>query len=174
MDNIFTAGEPQDIAAVLENKDARSELQAKLLADYPTSTLVAIKLNIPGPIKNNLMITKLFDYGTERLFPALSYQKQLSWDNATGPEMFLVYDVSGEVVKQQAVAFEDGSKLGRLFDIDVLDQAHGHYSRRELGKQPRTCLICDQNAKECARSRKHSVAELQAAINAVYNEVFNG
>ena len=41
-------------------------------------------------------------------------------------------------------------------------------SRRDLGQSPRKCFICDRPAKECARSRRHSVAEMQDYISELY------
>ncbi len=53
MTKLFETGEPQDITAVLESKDARVAFQKKLVTDYPDDSILAVKLNIPGPIKNN-------------------------------------------------------------------------------------------------------------------------
>ena len=118
--------------------------------------LVLGTLVIPKTLKRFLQESKV-DY-------------RLIWDVATGPEAFLILDGSAKDSKQAAIEFEDNDNLGRLFDIDVLNKQHGHYSRVELGMQTRKCLICNENAKECARSRKHSVAELQNKISEIYAE----
>ena len=55
---------------------------------------------------------------------------------------------------------EEAHPLGRLFDIDVLD-SEGHKLSRP---QYRPCLICGNQAQLCARTRRHTVAEMQAKI----------
>ena len=50
-----------------------------------------------------------------------------------------------------------------ILDIDVMDK-DGAVSRCELGLDARKCLICDEDAKVCARSQKHSMEELLAKV----------
>ena len=56
------------------------------------------------------------------------------------------------------------SPKARLLDIDVMDK-DGTVSRKELGLDARKCLICDDDAKVCARSQKHSMEELVARVD---------
>lgn len=58
--NIFKIGEPVTILNVLIDKDRRVELQNRLVLENKTWTIIGAKLNIPGPIKNNLVIEKFF------------------------------------------------------------------------------------------------------------------
>ena len=56
---------------------------------------------------------------------------------------------------------------GRLLDIDVVEMAGETptpISRTALGMSPRRCFICNEEAKVCARSRKHTVLEMQEHI----------
>ncbi len=180
-ENIFAVGKPQEILDVLNNKDQRVALQANLLATYPDAAIVAIKLNVPGPIKNNSRLEKLFDEGLTA-FKALLTKSGVSdpwevvnWERDTGNETFMVFREPAEKIKHLAVDFEDHHALGRLFDVDVLDAALGSrpLSRSDFGLESRRCLICGRPAKECARSRRHSVAELQAKINQMYWDYFD-
>lgn len=70
--NIFNEGKEQNIAQVLNAKDKRVALQQKIFEKYPDQTLVDVNLNIPGPIKNNRYLEKLFNYGIKEL--------ENSWD----------------------------------------------------------------------------------------------
>ena len=63
MQTIFDHGEYQDILAVLKNKDERVKIQNQLLKTNPSMTVLAAKLNIPGPIKNNKKIESFFIAG---------------------------------------------------------------------------------------------------------------
>ena len=65
--------------------------------------------------------------------------------------------------KYLAVIIESISPKARLLDIDVMDK-DGAVSRGELGLDARKCLICDEDAKVCARSQKHSMEELLAKV----------
>ena len=57
--------------------------------------------------------------------------------------------------------------LGRLFDLDVLHTDGRSLSRREFDLPPRRCLICDDLAAVCGRSRRHSNEELQVRIRQI-------
>ena len=65
--------------------------------------------------------------------------------------------------KYLAVIIESMSPKARLLDIDIMDK-DGAVSRSELGLDARKCLICDEDAKACARSQKHSMEELIARV----------
>ena len=65
------------------------------------------------------------------------------------------------------IAIETKISIGRLMDLDVLHLVDGipqPISRQELGFSRRQCYICQNDAKVCSRSRKHSVIEMQEAI----------
>lgn len=173
--DIFKTGTRVDIAVVLANKDRRAAFQKQALHEAPKQTLLAIKLNIPGPIKNNDAITYLFDQGMQAFSTLLSQrnidvQQLARWRGVTGNELFLQTESSARIVKQVAAGFEDASALGRIFDVDVLDGTGHSWSRTELGAEVRRCFICNRPAKECARSRRHTVVELQNYISDLYQK----
>lgn len=178
MTSIFQTGQPQEIVDVLNNRDERVAYQQAVLEKYPQTTLLAIKLNIPGPIKNNEAIRAIFDAGMLRFYNALvevttDFTTLAQWDKPTGNELFIRTDTDALTIKKLAVDFEDHDTLGRLFDVDVMSKAEDHsLSRADMGLPVRKCLICDRIAKDCARSRRHSVAELQAKISALYAQEF--
>lgn len=182
MRNIFAQGQKQDIAQVLQNRDRRNALQTKLVIVNSSKTIAVAKLNIPGPIKNNEVIQHFFEN------ELLHFQKQLQnhgilfeivqeWLKAgTGPERFYVIDQSPTLVKRLSVAFEDSTSARRLFDIDVLVQKNHNViplSRLASGHAPRQCLLCDHFAKECGRTRVHSVKELQKRVSELINDSLN-
>ncbi|MBS9338495.1 citrate lyase holo-[acyl-carrier protein] synthase [Fructobacillus sp. M2-14] len=178
LENVFAGGETVTLDSVLENREWRSNLQKQLEEKHPHDTILAIKLNIPGAIKNSPALKQLFTAGWRIFMARLSfwpvrYVKVLK-DRVTGPEGFLV--VAGPIteVKKEAIRFEQHFFLGRLFDIDVMAKNQDDYqlSRQALGFSPRTCLVCDENAKLCAQTQKHDLEELQTAVNDFYQEYF--
>ncbi|WP_225428728.1 citrate lyase holo-[acyl-carrier protein] synthase [Levilactobacillus suantsaiihabitans] len=173
--DIFKTGTRVDIATVLANKDRRAAFQQQALRVAPDRTLLSIKLNIPGPIKNNEAITFLFEQGIQVLSALLKkenivVQQLAHWQGVTGNELFLQTPISARTVKRVAASFEDSSPLGRIFDVDVLDGTGHSWSRTELGADVRRCFICNRPAKECARSRRHTVVELQNYISDLYQK----
>lgn len=81
-----------------------------------------------------------------------------------GREALLI--VAGEAImlKRLCIQLEDVHPLGRLFDYDVLNQDGEAVHRESVGATQRTCLICDEPAHACARSRRHNLLELLALI----------
>lgn len=174
MATIFTTGEPQTITAMLAARDQRVAYQQQLTATDPRATIAAIKLNIPGPIKNNAALRRLFLAGVQRFEAELStYTVAADWNHPAGNERFLILTTDFATSKRLAVAFEEHDPLGRLYDIDILQAGSQRaLSRTDLGLPKRRCLLCHREAKDCARSRRHSVAELQQKIAAMYMKEF--
>lgn len=176
---MFSEGQKQTIEAVLANRDARVDKQTQLMDEYPRRTIVAVKLNIPGPIKNNPSIKRLFDTGMTRILHLFANRNipvkvADTWDKPTGNELFLVANATPEMTKQATVCFEDKDGLGRLFDADVLDSGDQMpISRTKFGFPVRRCFICNRIAKDCARSRRHSVLELQAKVAQIAESEIN-
>lgn len=172
MPTMFEQGTPQGIPQVLANKDERAALQRQLVIQNPGATIVAAKLNIPGPIKSNALIERVFEAGMaewqQRLRQAdLTVSTLAQWRRPTGPEQFDQVFGRAADVKRLTVSFEDQFALGRLFDLDVLQVRARQVvplSRADFELPARTCFVCGRPAKACARSRRHSVLELQTVI----------
>ena len=70
----------------------------------------------------------------------------------------------------RSVEIEDHTTAGRLFDMDVLCPDGRKVDRQELGLPGRRCLICGGPAQACARSRTHTVAQLQEKTGSLLAE----
>lgn len=168
MVGVFENGQEPTLEKVLETRENRAFLQRTLLDRFPGKTLISFKLNIPGPVKNNDAILKIYEIGREDILAKLTlcgldipYQKAL--DLETGPELFLVVEAQPQALKEIMIMLEDETPLGRIYDIDVLHldvQGVRSMSRRELGRSSRRCLVCTEDAKVCGRSRAHSIMEM--------------
>lgn len=157
------------LAELLERKELRMKQQQEWLRrhSYP---LISFTVNMPGPVKLNqssyLVMQAAFD-AIELVCSEHNWQIMdfLQTIQNTGPEFLLVIkEVSVVTLKKAMVSIEENHPLGRLMDIDVLDQSGQIYSRQEYGKNSRRCLICGEDAKICARSRQHSLPLLIATI----------
>ncbi|MGN0999612.1 MAG: triphosphoribosyl-dephospho-CoA synthase CitG [Faecousia sp.] len=150
---------------MLEAREKRAMRQQTLLRDYG-KTMVCFTMNIAGPVKNSPQIRRGFILGKRLLenqfrvagIHVLHFEEI---NENTGNEAFFVLEKNAMAVKTLTVEIEDHSSLGRLFDMDVLCPDGRKVDRQELGLSGRKCLICGGPAQACARSRTHSVAQLQ-------------
>lgn len=157
--------QPVTLTEMLDARERRALRQQKLLDQYQ-ATLVCFTMNIAGPVKNSPLIRQGFALGNRWLKERLRSQNLdllhfEDWNEPTGNEAYYVIRQPVPLVKAITTAIEDESALGRLFDLDVLAPDGTKADRTDLGLAPRRCLVCDGPAKACARSRAHSVEELQ-------------
>ena len=151
---------------LLASRDRRVEMQQKLRENYPNSTLVCLTVIMPGNIKRNLS-SLIASYAA---INALMRQFEgkivdvITRDLETGYEAYIVTSVPQREAKIIACDIEDTHPLGRLFDIDILDNDGVPVKRETVGSNPRRCLICDNEARYCMRNRTHTPQELNAQI----------
>jgi len=161
-----------ELKDMLACREARAARQQQWLQLYQNKAIVLISfsLNIPGPVKTNPVLHKVFEEGVKQIQEAL-FEKRLTVLEVklicatTGDEgLWAVVGIPKEI-KISMQEIEESHQLGRLFDIDVLDSKGEKLSRTF----PRRCLICGEQAQACARSRRHSVEELGAAVEKLLN-----
>ena len=158
------------IDEILDCREKRVAIQNEMIKKY-NKPVISFTMNIPGPIKINNEIKKAFDIGKKLILEKLKEnnieileKKELNVN--TGNELFISVNSSAEKIKNITVAIEESCELGRLFDIDVIDVNFEKLSRKSFRK----CLICEEQAQECGRSRKHSVKELQDKIEEILSK----
>jgi len=172
--SLYFIGEEQTLQDILKSKDERVHYQKYLLNKF-SNTIVSYKLNIPGPIKYNSLIKEIFDEGlqlfrSELMDNFIEIQHENIMYKNSGPEYFAVINSSSCIIKELTTKMEETHILGRIYDYDVLNSKGRHIDRQELGIEARKCLLCEKNAFECGRSRKHEVSEL---IYKIENMAFN-
>ena len=188
---------------LLDARENRVYHQKELLNKYPGAVLISMTLNIPGPVKDSPRYRKALEAGLHRLKTILADRcgSECSFTIlheefrplVTGPEAYLVAQSSAANsaasdtadskklaletlaldIKKAAVSVEEGSDLGRLFDMDVLIPGENFphsISRSQLGAAPRRCLLCEEDAKACARSRAHTMDQLLQKINEILSD----
>ena len=157
---------------LLDMLDARERrvFKQKDLIDKFHAPIVCFTMNIAGPYKNSPLIRRGFMYGCKELEMSLCREKikilhKEEYSAATGNEAFFVLDAKAIKIKAISSEIEDSSPMARLFDMDVLDATEEKLDRSLLSLPQRKCLICGRPAKECARSRTHTVEDLQKRTN---------
>ena len=161
------------LSQMLEARECRARRQQELLSEHHLP-LVSFTMNIAGPVKSSPLIRQAFLLGRRQLIDRarqagadVAHAEEIN--GSTGCEGLYVLRLEAAELKRIACSIEDGSPLGRLFDLDVLTADGQKLDRPE----PRRCLICGQPAKVCARSRAHSVPELQAATDQLLRRSLN-
>ncbi|WP_336164650.1 citrate lyase holo-[acyl-carrier protein] synthase [Fusobacterium polymorphum] len=161
------------IDEVLLSREKRVTIQNEMIKKYKLP-IISFTMNIPGPIKTNDEIKKAFDIGKNLILEKLKENnieilEVQELNENTGNELFISANSSAEKIKDITVTIEENSELGRLFDIDVIDVNFEKLSRKSFRK----CLICEEQAQECGRSRKHSVEELQKKVEEILSKGAN-
>lgn len=151
---------------ILDNRELRAARQKQLLQQG--GALVYFTLNIPGPVKISPRIRLAFCEGKARISQTLDGICTVHLHDErcapTGYEAWWLVEGNSFSLKRAMCNVEDMPLLGRLWDIDVLTP-DGKISRQELSVSGRKCLICDQNAFICARSRAHTVNDMLQEIH---------
>jgi len=163
---ISMIGNEINLQQMLARREARADEQKKFLEKYH-APLISFSMNIPGPIKTNHKIRAAFDEGRNLIFEALknigaAVNEFIETHEDIGDEILISVNniKSPEELKNLAIKIENENKFGRLFDIDVINSGGEKLSREKFRK----CLICDKQAQDCARSRAHTVKEMQDAV----------
>ena len=131
-------GEQVVLTDMLQCRERRAQIQDTFIEQYHCP-VISFCMNIPGPVKTNEQIRTAFDSGKNTLLLKLE-QAEADIKNST--------------------EIEETHPIGRLFDIDVINTDGQKLSRPSYRK----CIICGCQAQECARTRKHTVEEMQAKI----------
>lgn len=160
---------------MLAARENRVTIQNKLIASYQ-APVISFTLNIPGPVKVFDHIPDAFEEGVGNIEANLQqagipllFKKCIR--ESTGYEAFFCADSSPSILKELMTRLEESSAIGRLYDIDIIRTDGSKVSREELGLPVRTCLLCNEPAHACSRSRRHSVKELIEKIGELLQQV---
>ena len=162
---VLPAAEGKTVAldAVLAARDARVARQQALLAQG--GVLLSLTLVAPGAVKRSPLLDAIFTAALNALRPHISDARaRLEAVDDGGHHALYLLNGDAHDWKKRVIALENRSPLARLWDIDIIGGDGTPVSRRDLGLPPRRCLICDDDAKSCARTRRHNIGELQADI----------
>ncbi|NDL63439.1 citrate lyase holo-[acyl-carrier protein] synthase [Acerihabitans arboris] len=176
----MTVTDSLQFAVSLEELLAARDLRAARQVDWLTRhrrPLISLTLVTPGPVKDSARYRRSMRAALAacdallraRGWPVL--ERAVFWPD-TGPEAFWAVDHAAVEIKAATVALEQEHALGRLWDIDVFSPDVGVIGRRSLDRPGRPCLLCDQPAHACARSRRHGQEELTDKIEGLLDGYF--
>lgn len=165
------------LTEMLDARENRVLEQQKILSVY-NLPIISFTLNIPGSIKTFPLAEKSFMEGEnlikrqlERNHIKIVYQKDRI--DKTGYEAFFAVDFNPYYLKKLMIEIENSSPMGRIFDIDVLKTNGDKISRQDINCKNRTCVICQEQAHVCARSKKHPIEEVLYKTVEIMSDYFN-
>ena len=155
----------QDILLAREQRVAK---QKELLKTYHCP-LVSFTMNIAGPVKTSPLIQRGFRAGLKKLesLGSAVLAKEIFYKD-TGCEGYFAVNVDAQILKAICTEFEESTPLGRLFDMDVLDESGNKLDRQGQ----RGCIVCGAPGRGCAAGRVHSVKDLQDATDKILRAHF--
>ena len=161
---------------MLNAREARAEKQNMLCTKY-LLPVISLTVNIPGAFKSTPVSSRIFREGYDELIKRLLengytpvYQE--THEFITGSEGYVIVNMDKHAIKELAVQIEMKHSLGRLLDFDVIGEDGVAISREALGYPKRKCLICNEEAHVCARSRAHSIDNLLKKIQSMVDQYF--
>lgn len=157
---------------VLLFRDRKAEIQRQFLLSVQNGIVLSYGLNIPGEEKTSPTYREIFHEGRDCIerfleVDGIVIKKKTELEETGGYAAIYLMTADPYLLKQRAATLEEEHLLGRLFDIDIVLSDGRMITRSEIGAEPRSCFVCGQNAKVCARSRKHGVNELKAKVEEV-------
>ena len=153
-------------------REARVWKQQRLLEEY-RCPLVCFTMNIPGPVKCSPLIVRSFRWGLQQLerhLKGIVYRE--TREEVTGCEAYFAVDADALEVKRLCTQIEDGNPVGRLFDMDVLDESGKKLDRALVNGKSRDCIVCGKPGRGCASRRLHSLEDLEMAVHSLMMEHF--
>jgi holo-ACP synthase len=156
---------------LLDAREYRAIHQKELIESYRLP-LVSFTVNIPGSVKKTHESNIIFQEGCKAIINklneagcSLQYIERNGLD--TGHEGYFVAKKDERTLKALMLELETEHPLGRILDLDVIGADGVPISREEFGHFKRKCLICENDAHSCARSRKHQTDELAEKIRSM-------
>ncbi|HDS2274720.1 TPA: citrate lyase holo-[acyl-carrier protein] synthase [Klebsiella pneumoniae subsp. pneumoniae] len=146
------------IEALLAAKEQRAARQADWLAHYQ-QPVISLTLVTPGAVKDSIRYRNMMGVALQACDQLLwkhrwqTLDRQVLW-LPTGPEALWCVAHPASEIKAMCSTLEQSHPLGR----------------QSLGESQRRCLLCDEPAHACARSRRHDtdlvVARVEQMIDA--------
>lgn len=155
---------------ILHSRDERVKKQQNILKQF-NHPIICFTMNIAGPVKTSPVIERAFFEGIRLLKESLPKDRIAYQDiniKVTGCEAIFSICDDASNIKDICTNIEDNLRIGRLFDMDVIDTDGNKLERKNV----RGCLVCGAPGRNCAASRAHSVEELQVATREIIENYF--
>lgn len=162
--------------AILACRENRVRRREQLQQEYGLPA-VLLSLNIPGAAKDAPLYEKAHVAGEQEFLrrcaaAGLRVEREEVRRGACGREAFFLLAAEPVQLKRLCIQIEAQHPLGRIFDFDVYAGDGSVVDRGQLNLPPRRCFLCREPARECARLRRHSAADLQSYLFSLIEPYF--
>mgnify|MGYP000987923179 CR=1 FL=1 len=162
------------LGLVLDGREGRARQQSRILAKG--LAVVQVSLNIPGFPKSLPGDIRCADRMASSVRESVrsgggKVVSETGLLNGAGYAVLIGVLLEDEgvarLLKERCIALEEEFPWGRAVDVDVIT-TRGSLGRGEVGKPPRSCLVCGDDAKACGRERRHDTRSLREFISLQY------
>ncbi len=152
--------------------DAREQRQWEIdrFIQSGHAAVIQVATNVPGADKAPEGCEALVVWAQAQLEHRLQAVTVLHSRDRAGFYSVLISSRDAIRCKQVAIDVELSRPFARLLDIDVYGTLSGPIHRQALGYPARACLVCEANAVDCIRSKRH---DPDAVIRAAYHHLQN-
>lgn len=164
------------LEALLAAKENRAARQAEWLRHYQ-QPIISLTLVTPGAVKDTMRYRNTMGVALQACDQMLwqrgwqMLDRQVFWLPTGAEAMWCVAHPATEL-KAQCIELEQTHPLGRLWDFDIFCPQNGQVGRHSLDRSTRRCLVCDEPAHSCARSRRHPLDEVVSRVEELINGWF--
>jgi len=164
------------LEALLAAKENRAARQAEWLRHYQ-QPIISLTLVTPGAVKDTMRYRNTMGVALQACDQMLwqrgwqMLDRQVLWLPTGAEAMWCVAHPAAEL-KAQCIELEQTHPLGRLWDFDIFCPQNGQVGRHSLDRSTRRCLVCDEPAHSCARSRRHPLDEVVNRVEGLINGWF--
>ncbi len=171
----------EEIELFLRDRDRRVEHQEEILRSSKGLSLATVRINYPGIEKSNYVTDSIAKMICNEI--SIFHKKHIifceEYRSKEGYIGHFIFDIDHITVKKFLVDLEENHILGRCVDLDVyylkknerfnFEEICG-ISRSDLGKGPRRCFICDEEARICSRAQSHSLEDIKNYFEVKFSE----
>lgn len=154
-----------NLTQLLDDREERYNKQVEMIS-LNNLPIISFTINKPGIEKQSDIIKRIFLLGLKEIESVLSNNKleiidlYQNIDSFAGPITILSIKGNPIKIKKLMVNIENNHSIGRLLDIDVIDEHLNLISRSDFGLASRKCLICNDDAKVCSRNQRHDMVDV--------------
>jgi holo-ACP synthase CitX len=147
---------------ILDIKESRWLKQVELVKKFKVN-LISFKLNIPSwPKSSNEIIwafdKSLIDFQKFLIMNEIYFDLISQSETELGPNALLITKYPAKKLKELTISFEENYPIGRLLDLDVMNQK-GIFLDRDI---KRKCLLCDDLSINCMKTQKHNPDQVRS------------
>lgn len=153
---------------VLQARDARWHERLRLAAAYNLPVLSST-LRLPYALR--------LEYGAVLRAQVCVFLRSLPVtpvfnlvrDTADGTEALAVLSMPVGDLKRAALEYE-ALPVGTLLDLDIMSAGGTPVSRDAMNLPPRSCLLCNEPARECVLLRRHTEDEVRRQVEGLLRQ----